>query len=136
MAAVDRQLSGVEHPFWEGLPYTDICKVICNDVLHGLHKAFRDHTAKWNINIIGVQEIDTCFQHLPKMHGHRHFTSGISKISQLLGHEWKDLEKSFLPVISGAAHPDAVKATQAELDFIYTAQWKNITDSDLGRLKE
>ena len=33
-----RHLSGVEHPFWEGMEATDICKIICNDVLHSLHK--------------------------------------------------------------------------------------------------
>ncbi|KIJ24792.1 hypothetical protein M422DRAFT_194268, partial [Sphaerobolus stellatus SS14] len=40
-------LSGVDDPFWKDLPHTDICKVICNDTLHGLHKAFKDHTAQW-----------------------------------------------------------------------------------------
>jgi hypothetical protein len=39
------QLSGVEKPCWANLPYTDICRVICNDTLHDLHKAFKDHTA-------------------------------------------------------------------------------------------
>ena len=53
------QLSGVEEPFWLDLPFTDICKVICNDTLHGLHKSFKDHTAQWNINRIGEIEIDS-----------------------------------------------------------------------------
>ena len=65
------------------------------------------------------------------MHGHRHFAPGISKISQWSGKEWKDLEKSFLPVIYRASKPRAIKATRAELDFIYTAQWPNLKESGL-----
>ena len=65
------------------------------------------------------------------MHGHRHFASGISKISQWSGKEWKNLEKPFLPDIYGASKPRAIKATRAELDFIYTGQWLTLTDSDL-----
>ena len=37
-AAKAVRLFGVEKPFWEDLPHVDICKAICIDVLHGLHK--------------------------------------------------------------------------------------------------
>ncbi|KAF8509304.1 hypothetical protein BU17DRAFT_70477 [Hysterangium stoloniferum] len=135
-AAKEAQLSGVEYPFWEDLPHTDICKVICNDVLHGLHKAFYDHTAKWCRNIIGDFELDKRFRRLPKEHGYRHFSSGISKISQWSGREWKDLERSFLPAIYGATSNEIVQAVRAELDFIFTAQWTHLTEADLQRLTE
>ncbi|KZV89152.1 hypothetical protein EXIGLDRAFT_618514, partial [Exidia glandulosa HHB12029] len=46
-------LSGVEHPFWEDMPHLDICRIMSNDVLHGLHKAFKDHTFTWVTNMVG-----------------------------------------------------------------------------------
>ncbi|KIJ42508.1 hypothetical protein M422DRAFT_254285 [Sphaerobolus stellatus SS14] len=62
----NEHLSGVDQPFWADLPYTDICKVICNDTLHGLHKAFKDHTVQWNINC--VTEIDTIVYEVSQRH--------------------------------------------------------------------
>ncbi|KAF8519257.1 hypothetical protein JB92DRAFT_3082287 [Gautieria morchelliformis] len=129
MAAISVQLSGVEHPFWKDLPHTDICQVICND-------AFNDHTAKWCRNIGGDYQIDKRFCRLPKQHGFRHFSSGISKISQWSGREWKDLERNFLPVIYGVVKSDIIQAVRAELDFIFTAQWKHLSEGDLQRLSE
>ncbi|KAF8575593.1 hypothetical protein K439DRAFT_1285964, partial [Ramaria rubella] len=129
-------LSGVEEPCWEGLPHCNICKVIINDVLHGLDKALHDHTCQWCINIVGKLDIDRRYHHLPKQHGYRHFSSGISKISQWSGREWKDLQRTFLPVIFNAVKPDIVKAVRAELDFIFTAKWKHLTEADLNHLKE
>ena len=103
-----RHPSGVEHLFWEGMESNDICKVICNDVL--LPLCSMDYCTM-EYKIIGEQEIERQSRQLPKMHGHRHFASGISKISLWSGKEWKDLEKSFLPVICGASKPRAIKAT-------------------------
>ncbi|KAF8575116.1 hypothetical protein K439DRAFT_1649642 [Ramaria rubella] len=87
---------GVEEPCWEGLPHCNICKVIINDVLHGLDKAFHDHTCQWCINIVGKLDIDRCYR----------------------------------------LKPDIVKAVRAELDFIFTAKWKHLTEADLDCLKE
>ncbi|KAF8581783.1 hypothetical protein K439DRAFT_1647782 [Ramaria rubella] len=114
------QLSGVEEPFWSDLPYTDICKVICNDVLHGLHKASSDHPADWSIKKIGDIEIDNCFPQLPKTPGYRHFSGGISKISQWSGRD--DI---------GAQSAGAIIATCAELDVIYHAQWWTLSETDI-----
>ena len=127
-------MAGVDEPFWEDLPYTDICKVICQDTLHGLHKAFKDHTAQWSINCITPFEIDNRVRRMPKTPGFRHFSGGISKISQCSGREAKDLERIFLSVLPGAQSPGAIIATRAELDFIYTAGWKMLGDDDLERM--
>jgi len=133
---IEVQLHGVEHPFWEDLPHTDICKVICQDTLHGLHKAFKDHTAHWNIEHIGEFEMDNRFRRMPKTPGFRHFHSGISKISQWSGREAKDIQRYFLAALYGAQSSEAITATRAELDFIYHAQWKTISESDLQRMDE
>ena len=128
------QLSGVDEPFWKDFPYTDICKVICQDTLHGLHKAFKDHTAQWNIDRVTSFEIDNCIRRLPKTPGFRHFHSGISKISQWSGRESKDLQRIFLPLLTGIQSPEAITATRAELDFIYHAGWKTLGEDDLKRM--
>ena len=128
------QLSGVDDPFWKDLPHTDICKVICHDTLHGLHKAFKDHTVQWNINRIGEFEIDNRIRRLPKVPGFRHFSGGISKISQWSGKETKDLQRIFLPILTGVQTSEAITATRAELDFIYHAGWKMLGEDDLSRM--
>jgi len=132
-AAKAKRLFGVEKPFWEDLPHVDICKAIATDVLHGLHKAFKDHTATWTTNIIGDIEFDKCMWRLPKFPGFRHFSQGISKISQWSG---RDLQRVFLGACLGAISSDAIKAIRSELDFIYTAQWKSLTTSDLQNMKK
>ena len=133
---IEVQLRGVENPFWEDLPETDICKVICQDTLHGLHKAFKDHTAQWNIDHIGEFEMDNHFRRMPKTPGFRHFHSGISKISQWSGREAKDIQRYFLAALYGAQTSEAIAATRAELDFTYHAQWKTHSESDLKRMDE
>lgn len=135
-ASKKKQLFGVDKPFWEGLPHVDICEVLCSDVLHGLHKAFKDHTAKWTTNIVGDSEFDQRMRQLPKFPGFRHFTQGISKISQWSGKEHKDLQRYFLGAAMGCINPDMTKAIRAELDFIYTAQFKSITKEDLDLMDD
>lgn len=134
-AAKKDRLFGVEHPFWEDLPQTDICKAICTDVLHGLHKSFKDHTATWTTNIVGDYEFDCRMRKLPKFPGFRHFSQGISKISQWSGREHKDLQRVFLVASCGTVHRSITIALRAELDFIYTAQWRSITTEDLNNMK-
>jgi hypothetical protein len=138
-AAKAEGLNGVEAPWWEDFPGLDICKIICPDVLHGLHKAFKDHCATWNINLVGKLEMDTRFKYIPKYTGFRHFSGGISKISQWSGKEHRDLQRVFLAVIAGSPHVpiEALQATRAEIDFIYLAQYfshTDHTDSTLNQL--
>ncbi|KAF9504801.1 hypothetical protein BS47DRAFT_1282985, partial [Hydnum rufescens UP504] len=117
-------LSGcVEHPFWEDLG-VDPCWFICQDLLHGCHKFFWDHPAKWLAHVIGTKELDNRYIAQPKV-GFRHFSQGISKISQASGREHHDFQKSILPVIAGAdgAEPRVIRAIQALLDYIYMAQY-------------
>ncbi|EJD33514.1 hypothetical protein AURDEDRAFT_23538, partial [Auricularia subglabra TFB-10046 SS5] len=129
-------LSGVEHPFWEDFPTSDICRVICQDVLHGLHKAFKDHLLTWHTNILGESEIDKRFRRLVKTPGHHCFTGGISKISQWSMKVARDVESDILGVLSGAASRRALVATRAELDFIYTARYTSMSHSVAKQLHD
>jgi hypothetical protein len=134
MIAKERKLNGVEEPWWIDFPNLHICKAICPDVLHGLHKAFKDHCVSWNINLVGKMELDSRFRRLPKFPGFRHFTGGISKISQWSGKEHRDLQRTILPTLSGAVPSQALRATRAELDFIYMAQYHAHTEETLSQL--
>lgn len=127
-------LNGVEEPWWADFPELDICKAICPDVLHGLHKGFKDHMATWGRNIVGVLELDKRYKALPKFPGFRHFSSGISKISQWSGKEHRDLQRSWLCALYGAVSDKVIKATRAELDFIYLAQYRSHSTSTLNVL--
>ena len=73
---------------------------------------------------------------LPKFPGFRHFSQGISKISQWSGREHKDLQRVFLGACLGVVPPGITRAVRAELDFIYTAQWKSITTKDLENMEK
>ena len=117
-------LSGcVKHPFWENLG-VDPCNFICQDLLHGCHKFFWDHPAKWLAHVIGIKELDNRYIAQPKG-GFRHFSHGISKLSQVSGREHRDFQKSILAVIAGVEDidPRVIRTTRAFLDFIYMAQY-------------
>lgn len=130
-------LSGVEEPCWEGLP-VDICRVICVDLLHGVHKMFTDHVAKWLTETIGEDDLDARFMAQPHHVGFRNFGGGISKISQWSGRENRDLERNILTVIAGheSVTPQIMKAVRALLDFIFKAQFPMHSDATLESMKE
>ncbi|KAF8522720.1 hypothetical protein BU17DRAFT_75101 [Hysterangium stoloniferum] len=111
MKAKNIGLNGIEEPWWIDFPETDICKAVYPDVLHGLHKAL-NIIVLWNTNIVSKLELDARFRRLPKWPGFHHFTG----------------------VIAGAVPPEAIRATRAELDFIYLAQYQSHTDSTLLQL--
>jgi len=129
-------LNGVDEPWWIDWPELDICRCVAPDVLHGLHKAFKDHCSTWNTNLVGKLELDARFKRQPKYTGFRHFSSGISKISQWSGKEHRDLQRHFLVAIAGhsSVPPEALRATRAGLDFIYLAQYRSHTESTLVQL--
>lgn len=120
--AVDRGYVGVECLCWEGLP-VDMCRVVCADTLHGMHKMFGDHIIPWVSNAVGENELDLRFMAQPRRMGFRNFDSGISHLSQCTGREHRDLERHLLSAIAGAEDldPRVLKCVRALLDFIFKA---------------
>lgn len=131
-------LNGVEHPFWADFAGLDICQIIPLDVLHGLHKVFKDHHVTWLTNLIGENDMDAGFMQQPKLIGFRHFAIGLSRLSQFSGWEHRDMQRYIFIVVADHKNlpSDAIKATRAELDFIYTAQYLSHTDQTLTELEE
>ncbi len=57
LKAKELGLAGVEHVCWEGLK-PNICDVLCVDVLHGIHKFFKDHVMEWLVCMVRENELD------------------------------------------------------------------------------
>ncbi|CAG8741761.1 7144_t:CDS:2, partial [Acaulospora colombiana] len=51
-------LNGVDQPFWKDLPgyMPNVC--VAPDILHGVHRFWRDHVLDWVINLVGAEELD------------------------------------------------------------------------------
>jgi hypothetical protein len=137
MNARDLGLCGVEYPWWMDLGI-DVGRVISQDALHGLHKAFRDHDLKWIQSSIGRDELDRRFRMQHHRTGYRSFPKGISHISQWSGKEDRDVQRLILGVIAGAenATPAVVNAVRSRLDFMYLAQLPQHTDHTLRLMSE
>ncbi|KAF8341359.1 uncharacterized protein EI90DRAFT_2904901, partial [Cantharellus anzutake] len=133
----DLGLLGVENLCWEGLS-VDICRVVCLDLLHGLHKYISDHPKAWITKTIGVAELDACFIAQPYRRGQRTFHNGISKISQWSGRENRDFQRHLAVTVAGAYEkgtgkesPRMMQATRSLLDFSYKAQFPVHSDITL-----
>lgn len=120
--SVQHGLVGVEHLCWEGLP-VDMCRVVCVDALHGLHKMFKDHLVKWVTTAVGESRLDVLFMAQPRRTGFRNFHSGISHITQCTGRENRDLERQLLVAIAADEDLDyrVLRCVRALLDFIFKA---------------
>ncbi|KZO90120.1 hypothetical protein CALVIDRAFT_472501, partial [Calocera viscosa TUFC12733] len=129
-------LNGVETPFWVNLPHFNVCKVLTQDVLHGLHKGFYDHTAQWVMDTVGRPEMDQRIQAVPRLQGMETFPKGISGVSQWTGRKHRALERIILACAVGAEGmtPNATRAARAHLDFIQLARYSSHSTSTLRYL--
>ncbi|KAG1836104.1 hypothetical protein F4604DRAFT_1943642 [Suillus subluteus] len=114
-------LSGVHLPYWRNWRRANPANFLTPEVLHVLHKFFFDHVLKWIKEVMGL-ELDTRFRSQHKRIGIRHFGSGVSHVKQMTGREHRDIQRTIVPTLWGAAPPDFLRAVRAMIDFIYLAQ--------------
>ncbi|KAI0643893.1 hypothetical protein C8Q79DRAFT_914885 [Trametes meyenii] len=126
-------------PFWDDLPHCNIFSALTPDLLHQLHKGvFKDHLVSWATKAIEdrANEIDRRFQAMLKHSDLRHFSKGISLVSQWTGTEFRHMQKVFLGVVAGASEERVTRAVRAVLDFIYYAHFECHTDISLNALHQ
>lgn len=131
-------LNGVHQPYWRDWEYAEPSIFLTPDALHQWHIFFAKHTMMWARELIGDAEIDRRYATLQKHIGHRHFPIGFTTFSQHTGREHRDLESSFIAVISGhpAITPGVMKAFSATLEFIYLSQYETVTTVTLRRIED
>ncbi len=136
--ALKAGLNGVTKPFWRDWKFADPSIFLAPDALHQWHKFFWDHLMRWARALLGNNELDHRYKALQKHVQHRHFSKGFTSFSQHTCREFRDLEASFIAVISG--HPKIttgiMMAFRAMLDFIYIAQFDTQTSSTLEQLED
>ena len=120
--------SSIKPKDWVGLNI-DICSIICVDMLHGLHKFVHDHVLLWIQQVVGVEELNRHLQAQVYYSGQHTFKSGVSKLTQMTGHENQELEQHLLVAIAGAEtsdggplDPQVFTAIHVLFDFIWQAQ--------------
>jgi len=130
-------LRAVYSPFWRDLPFCEIFSCFTPDLLHQIHKGvFKDHLVRWCQSIAGERSIDECFKAIPDFAGLRHFSNGISSVSQWTGTELKEMEKVFLGAVCDTLPKRVVKVVKALMDFIYYAQLSSHTHATLAAMEK
>ncbi|KAJ7737437.1 hypothetical protein DFH07DRAFT_752997 [Mycena maculata] len=140
-ACADAGIKPIYHPFWEGLPYTNIFQAISPDILHQLYQGIVKHLIAWLIECCGEDEIDARCRRLPPNHNIRLFMSGISNLSRVTGKEHDQISRFLLALIIDVKLPDnlpsdrLLAAVRGLLDFVYIAQYPMHTTETLSHLK-
>lgn len=123
------RIKPIQHPFWQGLPKSNIFHAITPDVLHQLYQGLVKHMIAWIKSAFGEAEIDARCRRLPPNHNIRIFNKGISSLSRVSGAEHNQICRFLLGVIIDIPLPNnissakLVRALRGLLDFLYLAQY-------------
>ncbi|KAG1888464.1 uncharacterized protein F5891DRAFT_1131991 [Suillus fuscotomentosus] len=131
-AAKVSHLSGVQLPFWCDWCFADPAIFLAPELLHTCHKFFFNHILKWCKEVVGADELDTCFCSQHKHIGTHHFGQGVFHVSQMTGQEHRDIQHTIVSTITGVVDPDFVCAVRAMVDFIYKAQAPTFTPTSIA----
>jgi len=115
-------LSGVHMPYWHDWMYACPSVFLTGEILHTGHKFFFDHPLNWVKETVCNNELDARFTVQHKQVGTRHFANGVTHVKQMMGREHRDIQRTIVASIAGAAPPRFIRAICALIDFIYLAQ--------------
>ncbi|KAF8594438.1 hypothetical protein BDV93DRAFT_400336, partial [Ceratobasidium sp. AG-I] len=122
-------------PYWGDHPWSSGPSCTTPDLLHQLWKGVFTHTKTWWSKLLGKPELDKRYTGVPRYASHRHFSSGLSPLTQWTGNEAKAVAKVFLPVIAGDTPLLAVRAARCVVDFMYRARQPQLDEDDLASLE-
>ncbi|QRV97235.1 hypothetical protein RhiJN_25254 [Ceratobasidium sp. AG-Ba] len=124
-------------PFWEELPYFNMATCLTPDLLHQLNKGmFGEHIVNWCTAILGADELDRRTQSMPRFSKLRHFSEGISPLTQWTGMEAKALGSTFVPLIADSPDGEMVTAARSIVDFMYRAHKPELSEDDLAAMEK
>jgi hypothetical protein len=141
-ACTEAGIKPVVHPFWEQLPYTNICLAITSDVLHQLYQGIIKHLIGWLKDSLGEAELDARCRRLPPNHNIRLFMKGISHLNRVTGREHDQISRFLLGIIidiklpGGLSPVRLVEAVRGVLDFTFIAQYPMHTTETLAQLED
>ncbi|KAJ7918864.1 hypothetical protein B0H13DRAFT_2433854 [Mycena leptocephala] len=139
-ACEDAGIKPIYHPFWEGLPYTNIFQAISPDILHQLYQGIVKHLIAWLTECVGEAEIDARCRRLPPNHNICLFMGGISSLSRVTGKEHDQISRFLLGIIidiklpGNISSPKLLAAVRGILDFVHLAQYPMHTSETLAHL--
>jgi hypothetical protein len=128
-------LNFIPEPFWKGFAHMNIHHAMTSDILHMLFQGLVKYLVQWLRKMVGDAELDARFRRLPPASGLRHFTTGISKLTNISGNEHRAISRQLLVCLTGVAPAPAIRATRALLDFLFLAQYRSHTDASLEYLQ-
>ncbi|KAJ7699702.1 hypothetical protein B0H14DRAFT_3100206 [Mycena olivaceomarginata] len=132
---MDHEVAAVHKPFWQGFPLTNIASSLTSDVLHQLYQGVFKHLVGWCQSLITPDELDARIRVLPPAFGVRHFSKGISPLSQISGSERKAMARILLGCLIGRLSAQGITACRSISDFIYLAQYNTHDDGTLAAMK-
>ncbi|KAG1721614.1 hypothetical protein EDB19DRAFT_1898301 [Suillus lakei] len=137
-AVRDHGLNLILNPFWIELLHCNIHDAITPDILHQIYQGLVRHLCGWISTLIGDAELDARFKRMPRAHGVRLFSHGISGLPQVSGPEHREICKQLLGCIVDApgAPAGVIRATRSLLDFLEIAQYQSHTEATLGYLAD
>ncbi|KAG9310720.1 hypothetical protein JVU11DRAFT_9321 [Chiua virens] len=128
-------LIGIHLPCWRDWMNSEVSSFLLPEILHTLHKFFFDHILTWCKEVVGNDELDARYKAHHRRIGVRHFTSGVSHVKQMTGREHRDIQRTIVAMIAGAAPPEMVRSVRALMDFIYQAQRPVHTETSIRRME-
>ena len=75
------------------------------------------------MTIIGEEEMDTCFKAMngySGVKGLRHFKKRIYFVSQWIGREHKEMQRTFVGLMAGAENDEVLTVIRAAIDFTFS----------------
>ncbi|KAF9643518.1 hypothetical protein BDM02DRAFT_3104307, partial [Thelephora ganbajun] len=80
---------------------------------------------------VGSDKLDLRFSLIQPHNGYHHFSSGISSLKQVTGHEHQDIQRYLLALIPDGVDERFVLCIWALLDLWYFSQLNQVTKDDL-----